>query len=60
MKNAKSLLAVVLAGLVVLSAAGCSNRPIPNSTLYAYGDEKDPSNKTIATDPRNKMAAKGR
>jgi hypothetical protein len=58
MKTTKSLLAIALCGLVILSAAGCAKGPIPNSTLYAYGDEKDPSNKAIATDPRNKMAAK--
>jgi len=60
MNTAKSVLTFAIIGLVILSSVGCSNRPIPNSTLYAYGDEKDPTNKTIATDPRNKMAAKGR
>ena len=60
MNISKSLLVISFLGLAILSAAGCSNRPIPASTLYAYGDELDPANKTIATDPRNKMAAKGR
>jgi hypothetical protein len=59
MNALKSLLAISILGLVVLSATGCSGRPVSASQAYAAADELDPANKATATDPRNKMAAHG-
>jgi hypothetical protein len=57
MKTAKSVLAILTLGLAILLLDGCVDRPIRPDIYYAFGDELDPGNKTIATDPRNKMAA---
>jgi hypothetical protein len=59
MKSVKSLLAITILGLAVLSATGCSGRPVSASQAYAAADELDLTNPAVATDPRNKMAAHG-
>jgi hypothetical protein len=59
MKTTKSLLAVTILGLAMLSSVGCSGRPVTASQGYAASGDLDPANKAAATDPRNKMAASG-
>jgi hypothetical protein len=59
MKTTKSLLALSVLALAMLTSAGCSGRPVSASQAYAAADDLDPANKAVATDPRNKMAAHG-
>jgi hypothetical protein len=60
MKKIKSLLTIAFLGLVILPLVGCSGRPIGAAQAYAAANELDPANKSVATDPRNKMAEHGR
>ena len=57
MKTTKSMLAITILGLAMLSAAGCSGRPVTDSQAYAAAGDLDPANKGASTDPRNKMSA---
>ena len=57
MKATKSMLAITILGLAMLSAVGCSGRPITESQAHAAAGDLDPANKGTATDPRNKMSA---
>jgi hypothetical protein len=59
MNATKSLLAITLLGLTLMTSGGCSARPITDSQAHAAADDLDPANKATATDPRNKMAAHG-
>lgn len=60
MKKIKFLLTVAFLGLVILPSVGCSGRPISAAQAYAAANELDPANKSVATDPRNKMVEHGR
>lgn len=60
MKRTKLLLVVTSLSMAILFASGCSNRPVSAAQAYAAADELDPTNKAIATDPRNKMAEHSR
>lgn len=60
MKETKLLLLIVSLSLTLLSAAGCSGRPVSAAQASAVADELDPANKAVATDLRNKMAEHAR
>ncbi|WP_339522650.1 hypothetical protein [Pseudomonas sp. EL_65y_Pfl2_R96] len=60
MKDTKTLLAITSLSLAIFYLAGCSSYPISAAQAYAAANEPDPANKTVATDLRNKMAARAR